>query len=218
MEHLEFVAAETILRILNRVRSEKTFERLVRKSRYSNESVKPEERQFLFNESLRRFLAGHIDGWLHTGYHGDGSETPYQRSLAKTEKTRRAVESYLESHPFQVVARLDDGINLSITPPPEPSKSAAVGTSWARIEAQSKERADFLFVAMLASGWKHGLYKCRLCKRYQVLKKPRRRYKYKMFCRPHHQAWSARGLTKRRRQTAKDALRLRTAVPAADTP
>lgn len=185
----EFVSATAVRRILNRrALTEDSLSRFRRKFRYQEESKN--DRQRCFDEVVRRSLAAHVDEWLGTGYSRDGSEKPFRRSLGRTLDASRAVKDYVEAYPPRATVSLNDTIDLSIvlTEPPEP---ALPGSTFEEIGAQAHLKADFLFVAALASGWKYRLFKCPHCQRYQIGKDPRMSYKRGRFCRPHLQEFGA---------------------------
>ena len=203
MSRYDFVSGRAVLGALNRQLDVGRFNRLQQKRRDSSKPLNRRESQYLFDGNVRLLLRTYVDEWLKTGRHADSSETPLRRTLLKTDKAKRAPNLYLEKHPFNVI--FDPDLNISVSAPSQPPKSVTAGPEM-DLARTSTERADFLFVGMLASEWKHQLFRCRHCGEYKLLKRaPRRRYKHGMFCRVHQQAWTAARFTRARRQRAKSA-------------
>lgn len=196
------IDSEPVLRVLNHDLTPAAFGNLVAKWTKSEIALSDAQKQKVFDRVVSQKLRARIDEWLKTGKRNDDSEAPFDRDLSQTDTAKVVARAYLNAHPVRVV--VDDDLNISISKLPEVSGVAPAGFS--EIARASSARTSFLFVTTLTSEWKHGLYKCEDCDRYYLVRKPRKRYQYGMFCRLHHQQrGSARA---KRRNHGRPAARL----------
>jgi hypothetical protein len=181
-----FLGKDELIEMLNRKQPNlEQHEKLV--LRYAERScgVPPEEAQSLWLTEVSYWLRYRVDEWLGSGLNPDGSESPLNKDLFRTEHAKWAVLSYLEKHP------------VTISPSPasrdwymivgEPHR---LSDNWNDCFIESVTEADRYFTSLMLSDWKESVCQCRFnrCSRYFLLNRPRRGYRYGTFCSQKHQS------------------------------
>lgn len=154
--------------------------------RYMKQSgnISREEAHSLWQAEVSSRLRHRVDEWLDTGLNPDGSESPLNRDLFRTDQAVWDVLEYLESNPPRITVSplsLDHFVTIG---EPRP-----LSDKWNDFFMDSVREADRYFTCLMESDWKESVCQCRYarCSRYFFLNKPRQCYRYGTFCCPKHQ-------------------------------